>query len=162
MVRSTLFRGVFQPKSGSTNESSRNCMRALEFYISNVVESEYPNDFIIYARLGVAKIQMFDEMSDCFDTFHQFPQGNWTNRSLPIRYSESPCSNLYTRVSFVSRSLARACSKGVVLSILGGAFEIFKSTENLKSELISKGWELPKTHWTSPLGPLESGVRGVF
>ena len=72
MVRSTLFRGVFQPKPGSKNENSRNCMRASEFYISNAVEFEYPNDLSIYQRLGVAKIQIFDEKSKISTHFVNF------------------------------------------------------------------------------------------
>ena len=36
-----------QPGPGSKHESSRNCMRALEFYISNHAESKYLGGFSI-------------------------------------------------------------------------------------------------------------------
>ena len=59
-------------------------MRASEFYISNVVESEYPNDFSIYARLGVAKIQIFDEMSEFSTHFINFRKE--TGRTAACRF----------------------------------------------------------------------------
>ena len=34
-------------------------------------------------------------------------------------------------------------------------FSIFKVTNNFNPELISKVLELPESHWTSPLGPLD-------
>ena len=37
---------------------------------------------------------------------------------------------------------------------------IFKITKNLNPEPISKGLELPESHWTSPLGPL-AGCCGL-
>ena len=73
-MRSALFWGVLQPKSGSKNESSQNLLRALEVYISNVVESEYVNDFLICQRLGVAKIRIFDHVSSFLTHFIDFSE----------------------------------------------------------------------------------------
>ena len=43
--------GSFPAKIGSKNESSQICMAALEFYISNLAESESVNDFITRQEL---------------------------------------------------------------------------------------------------------------
>ena len=53
--------GVFGQKNGSKHESSQICMRALEFYISNLAESEFINDYLIHQHLGVAKIRIWAE-----------------------------------------------------------------------------------------------------
>ena len=37
-------------------------------------------------------------------------------------------------------------------------WDFSKSRKNVNPEPISKGYELLETHWTSPLGPLASGV----
>ena len=95
-----------------------------------------------------------------FDTFHRFQWGKWTNRSPPIRYSESPRSNLFPHVPFVPRSLERTCYKGVVFNNFCGIFGFLKTTKNFNPELISKDLELPESHWTSPLGPL-AGCGGL-
>ena len=132
-------------------------MRALEFYISNIVESKSVNDFLIRQRLG-GENQDFDRKVEVFDTFCGFSRGKRTNRSPPIRYSESPCSNEYSHVPFVSRSFVHPCYRGVVFNAFGGNFGFFKISNTLNSEPISKDLELPESHWTSPLGPFAGGV----
>ena len=64
--------GVFGQNFGSKHESSQICMRALEFYISNLVESESINDFLIHQRLGVAKIRISAETSRLLKHFVDF------------------------------------------------------------------------------------------
>ena len=46
--------------------------RALEFQISNLVESEFINDFLIHQRLGVAKIRIWAETSSFSTHFVDF------------------------------------------------------------------------------------------
>ena len=94
------------------------------------------------------------------DTFRGFLQGKWTNRGPPHRYSESPCLNLYSSVSLISRSLAPACFRGSVSSNLGGILGGSKIKKMLISEPIWEVWEHSKSHWTSPLGPL-GGCGGL-
>ena len=159
MVRSTLLRQVFRPDPGSKIAKSQICTRALEFYISNIAESKSVNDLFIRQRLGGRENQDFDRKISGFDTFRRFSQGKRTNRNLPHRYLESPRSNLYSKVPFASRALETSCYRRVVFTNFGGNFGISRIPKNFDLELISKGLELPESHWTSPLGPL-AGVVG--
>ena len=72
MVRSTLFRRFFRQNPGSKHAKSQICTIALEFYISNVAESESVNDFLIHQRLRVAKIKMLEEKSKFLTQFVDF------------------------------------------------------------------------------------------
>ena len=50
---------------------------------------------------------------------------------------------------------AGATFTGGSFSNFGGNFGISKTTKNFNPAPISKGFELPESHWTSPLGPLD-------
>ena len=77
MVRSTLFRGVVEPKIGPKNESSRNFPSSIEIYISKHADSEYPTlmvgsvrsaALVIPFRLGfsdVRQVLLFFEEDPC-------------------------------------------------------------------------------------------------
>ena len=56
-------------------------MRALEFYISNLVESESVNDFVIRQGLKVFQAKTFDEKSRFLMHFIDFRQEN--DRTAP-------------------------------------------------------------------------------
>ena len=99
-----------------------------------------------------------DGKSWIFDTNCGFTPRYRTNRTTPVRNSESTYLNRTETTSLAPRCPVPSCYKDWVFSNLGGNFGFFKIAKNVNSEPISKGWELPETHWTSPLGPLASGM----
>ena len=160
MVRSTLFRGVFSAKSGvktcKVTDLHKN-IGILHFKPCRIRISRW---FFHWLTFEGVENQDFQEHVSILDTFRGFSQGKWTNRSPPHRYSESPCLNLYSSVSLISRSLAPACFRRRVSSTLGGISGGSKIKKMLISEPIWEVWEHSKSHWTSPLGPL-GGCGGL-
>ena len=155
MVRSTLFRGVFRQNPGSKYAKSQICTRALEFYISKYTESESTNGFVIRQELGASKIEIFDRNSRILVVFVVFrgESERTGSRRFDIR-------NLHVRIyppaSRLPSDLLRArVAGGWCSAILVAIFDFSKSRKNFNPELTSKVLELPESHWTSPLGPLD-------
>ena len=159
--------GSFSAKKiGSKHQSSQICMRALEFYISNIVESKFVNDVLIRQRLGVRILTEKSRFLTHFVDFHEESERTGARRVV-IR-------NHRVRISMPTFHLLQ---DPLCIHVTGGGvqrvwwqFWIFQNLENPQSRANFEGFgasreplELPSRAacWCGGLGSLNGAKHSL-